>query len=212
MPGAHHPAGEHPRLWGGTTLADRRSVRRLKLLEAGLDLLGSEQPAALSVRAVCRRARLTERYFYESFGDRDELVAAVHDAVADEAQAALEVATGGLSRPADIARAAVESMVRLMVDDPRKGRVLLVAPLTEHQLTDRGLRALPVVLASIRAQLPPQASAADRDLIATGYVGALLSLFHAFLSGQLDVTREQLVEHCVRLLLTAPRLESRPVP
>jgi AcrR family transcriptional regulator len=204
---AERSAEDEARLWAGTTLADRRAARREKLLAAGLDLLGAEHPAGLSVRAVCRHARLTERYFYESFVDRDELVGAVYDHVAEEAREALERATGDLTRPADIARAAVESMVRLMLDDPRKGRVLLVAPLTEHQLTDRGLRALPMLLAMVRAQLSPEVSETDRDLIATGHVGALMSLFHAFLAGQLTVAREQFVEHCVRLLMTVPPLE-----
>ena len=31
---------------------------------------------AVTVRAVCRQAGLTERYFYESFTDRDEFVRA----------------------------------------------------------------------------------------------------------------------------------------
>ena len=196
---------EPARRWGGTTLADRRAARRHALLEAGLDLLGADEPSALSVRAVCRRAALTERYFYESFADRDELVAAVYDLVVDEARTTLVEATQGLQRPADIARAAVDSMVRLIVDDPRKGRVLLVAPFTEPTLADRGLRAIPEGMSLIRAQLSPRTSAAERDLIATGYTGALMSLFHAYLAGQLPVTREQLVDHCVRLLLTPPR-------
>ncbi len=197
--------GEPARRWGGTTLADRRAARRASLLEAGLDLLGADEPTALSVRAVCRHSQLTERYFYESFSDRDELVAAVYDLVVDEARRTLIEATAGLQRPADTARAAVDSMVELIVDDPRKGRVLLVAPFAEPTLADRGLRSIPEGMAMIRSQLSPRTSAADRDLIATGYMGALMSLFHAYLAGQLSVTREQLVDHCVRLLLTQPR-------
>ena len=43
---------------------------------AGLDLLGGESdPDDLTVRAICRRAGLTVRYFYESFADKDEFVA-----------------------------------------------------------------------------------------------------------------------------------------
>lgn len=197
--------GEPARRWGGTTLADRRAARRRSLLDAGLDLLGAAEPTALSVRAVCRGSALTERYFYESFADRDELVAAVYDLVVEEARTTLLEATQGLDSPADIARAAVDSMVRLIVDDPRKGRVLLVAPFTEPALAARGLRAIPEGMSLIRAQLSPRTSATERDLVATGYMGALMSLFHAYLAGQLAVTREQLVDHCVRLLLTPPR-------
>ena len=47
----------------------------------GVTLLGSEGGPALTVRAVCRAAGLTERYFYESFTDRDEFVRAVYDDV-----------------------------------------------------------------------------------------------------------------------------------
>lgn len=206
--GAAGTAADDARVWGGTTLADRRAGRREKLLEAGLDLLGSEQVAAISVRAVCRHSHLTERYFYESFPDRDALVLAVYDAVADEAERVLAEATRGIDDPVRVARTAVEAMVGLMLDDPRKGRVLLFAPVTEPQLTGRGMRTVPSVIARVREHLSPGVSEADRAMIATGLIGALMGLFHAFLAGTLGVTRQEFVEHCVRLLVTADRLES----
>lgn len=46
-----------------------------------MQLLGGDRGRALTVRAVCREAALTERYFYESFSDRDEFVRAVYDDV-----------------------------------------------------------------------------------------------------------------------------------
>jgi AcrR family transcriptional regulator len=196
------------RLWGGTTLSDRRATRRTQLLEAGLDLLGGPGPATVAVRAVCRRARLTERYFYESFPDRDALVAAVYETVADEAQRALEAATRRTTDRVEVARAAVEAMVELIVDDPRKGRVLLVAPITEPVLATRTLELAPTVAAMIREQLSPGVSEQDRDLIATGLLGALMGLFYAYLQGTLRVSRSALVEHCVRVLLSARRLET----
>ena len=50
-------------------------------------LLGGEAGPALTVRAVCRQAGFTERYFYESFADRDEFVRAVYDDVCTQAMA-----------------------------------------------------------------------------------------------------------------------------
>ncbi len=200
-------ASTDERIWGGTTLADRRAVRRQKLLDAALDLLGGDGSPAVTVRAVCRAAQLTERYFYESFADRDALVLAVYEQVSVEASAALEVATSVGGDPRAVARACVEAMVGLMLDDPRRGRVLLVAPLTEPVLATRALEAIPVLTDMIRDQLSPEASASDRDLIATGLIGALTSLFHAYLEGALSVSREEFVAHTVRLLLSAGRLE-----
>jgi len=200
------PAAEGARIWGGTTLDERRAARRRQLVETGLDLLGAEAPGAVSVRAACRGAKLTERYFYESFPDRDALVLAVYEAVADEARAALEEATRTAKDPVDAARRSVEAMVGLMVDDPRRGRVLLVAPITEPSLASRTMELAPVVTGIIRSQLPPGTSERTRTLIATGLLGALMSLFHAYLQGTLQVSREAFVEHCVSLLLNVDKL------
>jgi len=205
--GAEPPADAGTeRIWGGTTLADRRAGRREKLLEAGLDLLGSEKPAAVAVRAVCRHARLTERYFYESFTDRDALVVAVFERVAEEARSTLDVAARSPGAGEDRARAAVESVVGLMLDDPRKGRVLLLAPLTERVLASRGLELARLLATMIRQQLSPELSDRDRELVAVGLLGAFTTLFSAYLQGALTADRDELVAHCVRLLLSLDRL------
>jgi len=203
---ATEPATEGARIWGGTTLDERRSARRRKLVETGLDLLGGQTTGAVSVRAACRGAQLTERYFYESFADRDALVLAVYEEVADAARAALEEATRTATDPVDVARRSVEAMVSLMVDDPRKGRVLLVAPITEPVLASRSMELAPVITGMIRSQLPPGTSERTRALIATGLLGALMSLFYAYLQGTLRVGREAFVEHCVSLLLNVDKL------
>ncbi|NIH83973.1 TetR/AcrR family transcriptional regulator [Amycolatopsis granulosa] len=187
--------------WAGTTLRDRRAARRAQLLDAALDLLGTAGSAAVTVRAVCRHAKLTERYFYESFTDREELVVAVYEQVADEAHRALVGAVGDRGRDAAArAEAAVTAFVELMLDDPRKGRVLLLAPITDPALSARGVALLPAFAALIRDQLPGRMDTLDRQLTAIGLVGALTHLFTAYLSGTPQMSRERLVGHCVRLL------------
>lgn len=197
--------GERERTWSGSTLADRRATRRGQLLDAGLDLLGTGGSGALAVRAVCRRARLTERYFYESFGDREELLLAVYGRVADEAHRALAgaVAAAGPD-PRARASAAVNAFVDLITDDPRKGRVLLLEPLADPVLSRRGGELLPAFAALVREQLGG-ASDADAEVRMTSIalVGALVHLFVGYLDGTLGVPRDRLVAHCVRLLVGA---------
>lgn len=201
------PAAGPARTWAGTTLADRRAARREQFVEAGLELLGTEGTQAVSVRAACRTAKLTERYFYENFADRDALLRAVYERVTDEARGAL---IGAVSRahpdPKSVATAAVAAFVELILDDPRKGTVLLLAPLTDPALSERGAAALPTFAALIGEQLPPEHDAAERAMIASGLVGALTNLFIGFLNGTLAVDRDRLVDHCVRLLLHAAQL------
>ena len=85
-------AGQRRGRWSGVPLEDRHALRRDNLVAAGVHLLGSEGGPALTVRAVCRHAGLTERYFYESFTDREHFVRAVYDDVCTRAM-------GHLPRP-----------------------------------------------------------------------------------------------------------------
>jgi len=77
------------RPYRGVALEDRRDKRRQALLETGLGCLAEDGLSGVSVRSICARARLTPRYFYESFADRDELLLAVFDNIAEEAAAAV---------------------------------------------------------------------------------------------------------------------------
>ncbi|MGW4488925.1 TetR/AcrR family transcriptional regulator [Amycolatopsis sp. NPDC004368] len=194
------------RTWAGTTLDDRKAARRDQLVAAGLDLLGTEGSAAVSVRAVCRHAHLTERYFYESFADREELVVAVYEHVGELARHALIDAVRDAPDPRRRAERAVRAFVELIVDDPRRGRVLLLAPLTDPALTRRGRHLLPAFAALIGEQLS-HGDETDRMLVAIGLVGALSNVFIAYLDGTLRVGRERLVAHCVRLVLGADEFD-----
>nr|WP_084176010.1 TetR family transcriptional regulator [Actinokineospora spheciospongiae] len=186
-----------------SSLADRRAARRAALLAAGVALLGDPGRPGVSVRAVCRATGLTERYFYESFPDRDEFVRAVYDDVGARAHDALVTATGGADRE-DLPRAAVAAFVDLIVGDPAVGRVLLLGPLTEATLGSRGQELAPAFVALVHDHLTA-ADPAERQMIALGVVGALTTLFIAFLDGTLTVPRARLVDHCTALVASAGR-------
>src|SRR4051812_10638874 len=185
------------RTWAGTTLDDRKALRREQLVSAGLELLGTEGSAGTSVRAVCRHAKLTERYFYESFADREELVAAVYEHVGEEARQALVDAVRDAPTPPLRAENAVRAFVELIAADPPKGRILLLAPLTAPALTRRGLHLLPVFAALVGEQLS-HGDETERRMVAVGLVGALSNVFIAYLDGSLKVSRERLGGHRVR--------------
>ncbi len=128
-------SGQRRGRWSGVPLQDRQALRRDELIAAGVALLGRPEGPHLTVRAVCKAAGLTERYFYESFTDRDEYVAAVYDDVCTAAMTAL--------MKSESMRDAVERFVALMIDDPARGRVLLLAPEAEPVLARSGARWMP---------------------------------------------------------------------
>lgn len=210
------------KVWGGTTLDVRRDTRRRRLLEVGFELLGGRGGAAVTVRSVCRHAKLTDRYFYESFADREELLVAVYDQVAEEARDVLAAAVAAVAEhaapaePDAIARAAVEAFLGLLTRDPRKGRVLLLVPMTDAALSARAVELMPMFAELIRVQLAAAAGSAVPDapreerMTATALIGALSNLFIRWLDGTLAASEQELTDYCVRLLLTAmPLARSR---
>src|ERR1700742_1768346 len=66
------------RKFRGVAPEDRKAERHLRLLEAGIEAYGTRGFHAVGVRDVCGLAKLTERYFYESFENREALFLAVY--------------------------------------------------------------------------------------------------------------------------------------
>jgi AcrR family transcriptional regulator len=187
-------SGQRRSQWSGVPLEDRQALRRDKLVAAGVELLGGASGSTITVRAACRTAGLTERYFYESFADRDEFVRAVYDDVCGTAMSALTSST----TPRD----AVERFVTLMVDDPARGRVLLIAPEREPELARSGAEWMPQFIDLLQRKLTQITDPAVQAMVATGLVGALTALFTAYLNGRLATTREQFIDYCVDMLLS----------
>ncbi|CAM5327243.1 Putative transcriptional regulator, TetR family OS=Tsukamurella paurometabola (strain ATCC 8368 /DSM / CCUG 35730 / CIP 100753 / JCM 10117 / KCTC 9821/ NBRC 16120 / NCIMB 702349 / NCTC 13040) OX=521096 GN=Tpau_0607 PE=4 SV=1 [Tsukamurella paurometabola] len=172
------------------------------MLDAGVGLLGGPDGATVSVRAVCRSTGITERYFYEAFGNRDEFVRAVYDDVSHRAQDALRETVRGTASLPDLPAAAVAAYVELVIDQPELGRVLLLAPYRETALAEYGRGHMAGFFDVVGAALPQNIDAQSRRLASVGMVGALTALFTEFLSGHLAVSREDLVSYCVDLLNT----------
>ena len=188
------PSGQRRGRWSGVPLEDRQALRRDELVAAGVQLLGEKSGPAVTVRAACRQSGLTERYFYESFADRDEFVRAVYDDVCTRAMSTLMSAT--------TPREAVERFVALMVDDPVRGRVLLLAPAVEPVLVRSGAEWMPNFIDLLQRKLTEIGDPVRQKMIATGLIGGLTTLFTAYLDGRLEATREQFIDYCVEMLLS----------
>ena len=119
---ASEPAPLSRSRWAGVPAEERAAERRAQLIDAGFDLLGTEGDAGTTVRAVCQRARLNPRYFYESFADRDELLVAVYDHVVAELG---ETVAAAVLEPRDdpeaATRAGIGTIVRYIADGPPPG-------------------------------------------------------------------------------------------
>ncbi len=191
------------RPYRGVEASERLDRRRRRLLDAGLDLLGADDPESeLTVRAVCRQAGLTARYFYESFTDKDEFVAAIFDAAVTDLAASTQAAVA-TSPPALQNRAGLANLVRTVSADARIGRVLFDVRLSDPVvLRKRG--ALGDFFAALAGQHVESALHRDPSsrLKATvrfvvGGVGQTLS---AWLAGDFDLDEDQLIDQLATII------------
>jgi len=75
------PGRSRPRPYRGISTADRRNARRELLISASIQVVGKTGFRQASVKAICAEAGLTERYFYESFNNSEELLLTAYSAV-----------------------------------------------------------------------------------------------------------------------------------
>jgi AcrR family transcriptional regulator len=67
------------RAYAGESQAERTARRRQQFLDAGLQVFGTTGYRTATVRQLCRQAELTDRYFYESFHNTEDLLVAVYE-------------------------------------------------------------------------------------------------------------------------------------
>jgi AcrR family transcriptional regulator len=195
------------RTYGGVSAEDRRARRREQLLNAGLDLLGTDGWSATTMTAVCARAGLTERYFYESFADREALLLAVFDRVTSQAaEVVLEAIEASPREARTRTRAAIAAFIELLTDDPRKGRVAFVEALGSEALMRRRydtIRTFAGLLSGQAREFYGMLEGRDQLVELTSFmlVGGLAEALMAWLGGELRTSREQLIEDTTDLFV-----------
>lgn len=194
------------RTYAGVSGEQRRAARRAALAEAALDLVTEGGWDKVTVRAVCARARLNDRYFYESFTDRDALLLAVVDDVAQGGLQAFLRAIEDSSPDLDVrVRAVVVAVIDYFVADPRRGHLVFAAREELRSRRQDMIRLLAGIVADQSTELLGDRAAAepDRTLGAVTMVSGTMEVFTSWLRGEVDVTRDHLEDFLVAMLLTS---------
>jgi AcrR family transcriptional regulator len=185
---------------------ERQQRRRARLMDAAIELMGTRGVAATTVTAVCAESRLTSRYFYQHFSDRDALLRAVYEQLNTSLQDVIvQAIPGTTSTPDTLAYAPIRALVNMIDSDPRLARILFVESGTEPVL--RELRSelmagfADLMLREARRHLDIADSALGvAHLASTLGVGGLFEVLRRWLDGEIDYTADQLVEHCAGFL------------
>jgi AcrR family transcriptional regulator len=185
----------------GVSAEDRRAQRRQLLIETALDCLHADGLSGVSVRSVCARARLTPRYFYESFDDLDELLVTTVDSVVDEvADHSLAALAGAPDDLAAQVRAAIDAGYGVVATDARKASALLVAATGHGPLRERRHKLVTDYADLIIDGLPLLSGMGlgrRRTARSTALflMGGAADVIEAVLSGRLRMSRSEVVTH-----------------
>lgn len=199
---------ERGRTWRGQSAEERRSERRDRLIDAGIELFGTRGYARTSVKAVCQEAGLTERYFYETFEDREDLLAGIFTLLVEDTReatlAAIADSTADLFTRLELG---LKAFFEALTADPRRARIQEIESVgVSETMEARRREALHLYAGLIADQVrrEPGWSGDDRDLevVALGMVGAVNEQLMDFIRGELDLTAERLLE-LQKLMITA---------
>lgn len=201
--------------YGGQSADERRRERRRRLLDAALDLADADGISALRVRAVCARAGLNDRYFYESFADCDQLLLAVYDR---QAKLLIERLSRVIETTADRElrrriQAVMDAGIDFCLDDPRRRRLIEEWQSTPALRNRRNelVHLLAQMMLGQGAEVLGEHVATDPNyrMAALTVVNGLLELGGQWWRGDLEVSREQLVDFMVAMILTSAEIGTR---
>lgn len=208
MSGQSGSTGGLQRRWRGRDPEDRVATRRAGLVEAGLELMGTQGTQSVSMRGVCRQAALSERYFYESFAGLDDLLVAVLETVVLQARDVLrEALNTAPAEPAALIRHEVLAFTTFLLDDHRHGRVIFVESQATPTLIRRRDELVQEFITPIEMMFGPGGLTGDNpdeddvQLNAVAVFGALAYLYQRWLSPrQSSISERRFVEHTARVI------------
>lgn len=185
------------RPYAGVDAVDRLARRRARLLESGLELLGTNiDPAELTVRGICQQAGLATRYFYESFSDKDAFIGGVFDWVITQLATTTQAAVAA-APPEEQTRAGMTNIVRTIEADPRVGRLVFGAQVSNTAVIRKRQEseALFVMLAGQHLETLTRQPGTERTkAFAYFVVGGVTQTISAWLAGDVTLTSDELVD------------------
>jgi AcrR family transcriptional regulator len=180
-----HPntAPQVTRPWRGESAQDRRQQRQARFLEAALASFARHGIAKTTMRDICAEARLTERYFYESFQSTEHAFEQVYASLKGEL--VQRVSQALLTAPKDIeslAREGLRAFYIYIQEDPRRGQIMLIDAVSANQQTleksRHAIKEYVALMAQLASDLLPlaQREQLDMDWLAWGLLGMAIQV------------------------------------
>jgi AcrR family transcriptional regulator len=198
MPPDNTPAQARP--YRGIPQDERRAQRRSQLIAAAIAVYGERGYRQATVKAVCEAAGLTERYFYESFANSEELLIASYDAVTyavlDEMLGAAQQAGGDRTARG---RAMLQTYFAALQREPRSARVFLVEIRGVSRAVDKAFDSSLRTIGEQVGRMVGSEGAAPDPLLQAAVVGGVIHIALRWIEDGYTPGIEAVTEAALRL-------------
>ena len=198
------------RQFKGLSLSERQNLRREKLIEAGIQAYGTHGFFSVTVKDICTEAKLTERYFYESFKKSEQLFQTIFLKLIDELQHnVMQAIMQAGHHPEKMIEAGLTALLTTLKNNPKMARIIYIDAMLVQELHNQATiretmsRFDRMIYAFVMLMMPQtQRSERELALIASGLNGYVTQIAIHWVMGDFKQSMEEVLSCCSIVFLS----------
>ena len=198
------------RQFKGMSLSERKLARKEKLIEAGIEAYGNHGFFSVTVKDICNEAKLTERYFYESFKKSEDLFQTIFLQLIEQLQqTVMNGVMQAAPEPKNMIHSGLTAIFTMLKDDPRVARIIyvdamLVQELHNHATIHETMGRFDRLIHSFVMLMLPQIDRSEQEisLVATGLNGYVTQIAVRWVMGGFKQSLEEIVSACETVFIS----------
>lgn len=204
------PLKSKERQFKGLSLTERKQARREKLIEAGIEAYGTQGFFAVTVKDICNEAKLTERYFYESFKKSEELFQTIFLKLIDQLQHnVMQAIMQASTDPKKMIEAGLTALLTTLKDNPHMARIIYIDAMLVQELHNQAtihetmLRFDRMIHAFVMLMMPNiNRSEREISMISTGLNGYVTQIAIRWVVSDFKPSLEDVLSSCSIVFLS----------
>ena len=197
------PTPGRTRLYRGASPEQRQAERRTQLIKSAIRVYGEKGYRLATVKAVCEAAGLTERYFYESFANSEELLVASFQVVSNNLYTrVVEAARTAPPKRVDQIHAMLFTYFSTLRQEPVSARMFLLEIRGVSRAVDEAFEASLLDMGERVAQVVAPTGTPPDPWLMAGVLGGIMQIATRWISQGYAPSVEHIV--AMALQLTVP--------
>ena len=208
------------RQFKGLSLTERKQLRREKLIEAGIEAYGTHGFFSVTVKDICNEAKLTERYFYESFKKSENLFQTIFLKLIDELQQnVMQAIMQASSDPKKMIEAGLTALLTTLKDNPQMARIIYIDAMLVQELHNQAtihetMSRFDRMIHAFVMLMMPNIGRSEREisLVATGLNGYVTQIAIRWVMSGFKQSMDEILSSCSIVFLSLLQTFSQHEP